>query len=115
MLCKYEDRKLRVLIANDNDFQLMIIYTSFLEIPEIGSIDKAVNGVEALKMVRENESYSSERYYDLIFLDLDMPMLDGFDACKQIKMEYSIKKEKNLSANISMDSVQRSELDPCEY
>lgn len=41
-------------------------------------IDEANDGMEALEMVKNND-------YDCIILDIMMPRLDGFSACKQIK------------------------------
>ena len=41
-------------------------------------VDEAQNGLEALQLVRKNT-------YDCIILDVMMPGLDGFTACKQIK------------------------------
>ena len=49
---KYKEKKLKLLIANDSTFQLMIIVNSLQEIGEIGSIDEASNGQEALDLVR---------------------------------------------------------------
>ena len=47
-------------------------------------IDKASNGLEALQMVKEgieNKTHS----YALIFMDLSMPIMDGFEASLQIR------------------------------
>ena len=41
-------------------------------------VDEAQNGLEALQLVKKNT-------YDCIILDIMMPGLDGFTACKQIK------------------------------
>ena len=41
-------------------------------------VDEAQNGLEALQLVKKNT-------YDCIILDVMMPGLDGFTACKQIK------------------------------
>ena len=40
--------------------------------------DEAEDGLEALELVKQND-------YDCVILDIMMPKLDGFSACKQIK------------------------------
>lgn len=40
--------------------------------------DEAEDGMQAIDMIREND-------YDCVILDIMMPKLDGFSACKQIK------------------------------
>jgi CheY-like chemotaxis protein len=42
------------------------------------SCDLAQNGQEAVQMVTDND-------YDLILMDLSMPVLNGFEATKQIR------------------------------
>lgn len=69
------------MVANDNSFQLLIVSNSLGKIEQVGSIDQATNGQEAVDLVKRNETNSKCRYYDLIFLDLDMPMLNGYEAC----------------------------------
>ena len=45
--------------------------------------DEAVNGMEAVEMARKND-------YTLIIMDIMMPKLDGFTACKEIKKTKDI-------------------------
>ncbi len=45
-------------------------------------IDESDNGIEAVQMCKNNE-------YDVILLDVMMPKLDGFSACKEIR-KFSI-------------------------
>jgi len=45
---------------------------------------EAINGLEALELVTQQQ-----KKFDFIILDLNMPIMDGFDACKQIIDFYS--------------------------
>jgi signal transduction histidine kinase/DNA-binding response OmpR family regulator len=66
----------RVLIADDNDINLMIITK---KMQEIGfEIDTAQNGQEALGSL-------ASKKYDIVFLDIDMPLLDGYQTTAQIR------------------------------
>lgn len=71
-LCK----QARVLIAEDNKANQMVIRTLFTHISPY--VDIAENGVEALNMVQENQ-------YDIVFMDISMPEMDGLTACKAIR------------------------------
>lgn len=46
-------------------------------------IEEAADGIEAVSLCRIND-------YDLIIMDIMMPKLDGFSACKEIKKEKDI-------------------------
>ena len=60
----------------------------------ISRIDTAQNGQIALDLVKQNEksdeakkhkNYSqNHHFYDAIFLDLEMPILNGNEACRLI-------------------------------
>ena len=50
----------------------------------MGKIDQATNGQEALDLVKKNRGDP----YDLVLLDLDMPILDGYDCCRRIHSYY---------------------------
>ena len=55
---------------------------------KIEVIDSATNGQEAVDLIKQKEVHENERYYDLIFLDLEMPILNGYEACEQIVKFY---------------------------
>jgi signal transduction histidine kinase/ActR/RegA family two-component response regulator len=68
----------RLLLVEDIEFNREIV-KGLLEDTGI-EIDEAENGAEAVRLFSE----SPDRY-DLIFMDLQMPEIDGYEATKQIR------------------------------
>lgn len=72
----------RALVVEDNEINQMVA-REILE--KLGlSVDFASNGLEAVQMV------SSE--YDIVFMDIQMPEMDGYEATKIIRQNASFKK-----------------------
>lgn len=70
----------RVLIANDEPF-LLFGYENVLV--DHFEVETAQNGYQALQMV----SSSPPDYYDAVILDINMPIMDGFEACLLIDQD----------------------------
>ena len=66
---------MRCLLANDHDF-LLTIFGYQLE-KHFNHIHKAVDGNQALKAVRSHPY----NYFEVIILDVNMPIMDGKEAC----------------------------------
>lgn len=66
----------KILIVEDNEINMTL---TDLMLQKTGDYDiiKAVNGIEAIKL------YKSEKP-DVIFMDIQMPVMNGFDAYKEI-------------------------------
>ena len=79
-----EEKLLRCLIANDDPMQLHVLKTLF-EMLNFEVIT-ALNGAQAYELVQVTllDVDQSDRYFDLIVLDLNMPIADGYEACKNI-------------------------------
>lgn len=67
----------RVLIVDDSRFNREIL-SRFMQWVGIGDIQFAADGAEALERLRE-------RHYDLVLLDIDMPVMDGLETCRRIR------------------------------
>lgn len=66
----------RVLVAEDSQVNMMIT-RKFLQRWNV-EIDEAVNGLEAVQLFKKNE-------YDVLLIDLDMPIMDGYEALAEIR------------------------------
>ncbi|AZQ65269.1 response regulator [Flammeovirga pectinis] len=71
-----------VLIVEDNPFNILLL-RGILDQWDI-SIDEAENGKIAVELVKENK-------YDLIFMDIQMPVMDGVQATKIMREELQLK------------------------
>ncbi len=70
--------KCNMLLVDDNDINQEIVF-AMLEDTKI-NIDCAVNGLEAVQMFNENLNK-----YDVILMDVQMPVMDGLTATKNIR------------------------------
>jgi len=70
------------------------------------TIDCAVNGEEALKMFSE-----APNKYDMIFMDVQMPKMDGYEATKHIRASDAPNAKTipiiALTANVFREDVER--------
>ena len=65
------------LLIVDDEQKIREVIREYAEFNEY-SVDEAADGMEALNLCREKQ-------YDLIVMDIMMPKLDGFSACKELR------------------------------
>ncbi len=68
--------RVRVLTVDDNEANLKLINTLLGELVE--QVDSASQGAEAWQL-------ASHAHYDIIFMDINMPVMDGITACQRIQ------------------------------
>lgn len=69
----------RILVAEDNEINVEIVQTILEEAGLL--VEIATNGAECVEMVERADS----NYYDLIFMDIQMPVMNGYAATRRIR------------------------------
>ncbi|CAD8181092.1 unnamed protein product [Paramecium octaurelia] len=72
-------QKLKILIVDDTSFNIYVLKQLLKQIIIRCEIYEAHNGKEALEKVKSIR-------FDIIFMDINMPILDGIQATKQIRL-----------------------------
>lgn len=78
----YSDR--RVLLVEDNELNREIA-TEILQITGV-QVETAQNGLNGLDMFLD----SAPGYYDIIFMDIRMPVMDGYEAARAIRSSFHV-------------------------
>jgi len=74
-----ERKPCRLLVAEDDRVNQLVITRMLAKLDDFDlRIDLAKDGSEAVRLVRS-------RHYDLVFMDCQMPVLDGYDATRAIR------------------------------
>ena len=94
-----------ILLAEDVEINRVIV-TSLLESTGI-TIDCAENGVEAIELFT-----SDPERYDMIFMDLQMPEMDGITATYKIR-DLNLQKAKSIPIVAMTANVFQEDIDTC--
>lgn len=88
-----------VLIVDDE--QPIVDLVRFTLEDEQVQVVEAQDGVQALAAAREHQP-------DLIFLDVQMPRLDGFEVCRRLREEPALGKTKIVMLTAASQEIDRA-------
>ena len=97
----------RVLLVEDNELNIEVA-SELLDIVGI-QVEQALNGKLALERVLEH----GPGYYDLIFMDIQMPVMNGYEAAKAIRSsnreDLAVIPIVAMTADAFADDIRKSE------
>jgi len=91
-----EIRNMKVLVVDDEEYN-RLLFKKILDRWNIKS-DQAANGMDAIEILKEHR-------YDLLFMDIRMPGIDGFKVTRFIRDELKIPESEMKVISISAVSV----------
>ena len=71
-----------VLVVDDDPFIRKLVATTLEDVSEF-ELHEAADGVEALEVALREQP-------EIVFLDVDMPRMDGIDACRRMRSDAAI-------------------------
>jgi len=95
-----------ILLAEDVEINQEIVM-ALLEPTKI-QIDCAINGLEAVRMFKETPDK-----YDMILMDIQMPVMDGYEATKKIR-ELKVPEAKTIRIIAMTANVFRDDIEKCQ-
>ena len=87
LLITQDDQPITILLVDDDPDCRMLIRDAISECNVRNEVEEAPNGAEALAFLRREGKHAHAARPGLIFLDIEMPALNGLDTLRQIKAD----------------------------
>ena len=84
----------RFLVIDDNFFNIQMLWDLILVSMPNAEIIDSLSGETGIKIVKKNLETPLARDFDYLFLDINMPMMNGFSTLKKLDWVYAQFKKK---------------------
>ena len=88
----------KVLVVDDNNVNLLLIKKMLTSAG--AKVTSAIHGKDAIEKVQKD-------HFDMIFMDIQMPVMDGFDATIELRKQGFEKPILALSANVDKENIEK--------
>lgn len=106
------EKELNIFLIDDNDIDI-VVNTKLLKLANITSrIRSFTNGADALKYIGGNFD-ELDKYLNVILLDIQMPVLNGFDVFEKY-MEFPDEVRKKCKVFLLSSSIDRNDIQKAE-
>jgi two-component system, chemotaxis family, response regulator Rcp1 len=84
-------KQVRILLVEDNEGDIVLTLEALKEARIINAVDVVRDGEQALQFLRKEEPYTGIHTPDIIFLDINLPKVDGTEVLSIIKNDEHLK------------------------
>lgn len=106
------DEPLHILIIDDDEINNFIAAKLIDKIPPKAKVSTCVNGQEGIDFVK-NKLNNQDEFPDIIFLDINMPLMNGWEFLEEYEhIKNDIKKKVTinmLSSSVYNDDISKAE------
>ncbi len=103
-------RAARVLVAEDSHLDIFLLRLALSATAPGCHVDLVTNGMEALDYLFRRGRFSDVVAPDLVLLDLNLPMADGYEVLREVKSSRELK---NIPIVILTTSADPSHVEHC--
>lgn len=105
-----DDKTIDILLVEDNQGDINLIAEAIKDCKVQNSLHVVNNGMQAMTYLHRKSDYAHASRPDIIFLDLNLPIIDGKQVLSQIKSDLDLKRIPTL---ILTSSNAKKDVDIC--
>jgi CheY-like chemotaxis protein len=83
--------QVNILLVEDNEGDIVLTLEALKEARILNGVDVARDGEQALRYLRKEDPYKNVQTPDMVFLDINLPKIDGTEILSYIKNDEALK------------------------